>query len=375
MRTLWLFLSVFIAIAADSCRAQQAPPGTAIITGTVIDARSGEPLQLSNVYLVDTFLGSATDENGRYTIRSIPPGPYMLMATFVLYEVESRNVRVAAGDSLNINFRLKERVIETDEVVVTAETPEEWKRNLKYFEQEFFGSSPNAVYCKILNPEVLSFTGSRESGHLEAVAADMIKVENRALGYILHLVIDEFIFHRGTIRYRVYPRFEMSAAEDRGRLRQWENNRAETYAGSLKHFFRALGSNTLEEEGFSIFHNDALPPEDYFSAEAVPDSIVFPGKYEFEKELYFSNILKVVYERGEVWENKKLGRGYRDKTLPRQYLNKGLRKPVTWLAIRQPPVIFDNFGYVYDPYRLMLYGDWAMSRIADALPRDYVPIR
>lgn len=49
------------------------------ITGQVIDASNGNPLNFANVFLANTTLGDATDELGNYIITEIPPGSYELL--------------------------------------------------------------------------------------------------------------------------------------------------------------------------------------------------------------------------------------------------------------------------------------------------------
>ena len=46
------------------------------ITGKVSEKATGSPAVGVNVILIDTYLGAATDENGRFTILNIPPGTY-----------------------------------------------------------------------------------------------------------------------------------------------------------------------------------------------------------------------------------------------------------------------------------------------------------
>ena len=47
---------------------------TGKIAGTVKDATTGEALPGSNVIIVGTTMGAATDTNGEYFILNIPPG-------------------------------------------------------------------------------------------------------------------------------------------------------------------------------------------------------------------------------------------------------------------------------------------------------------
>ncbi|RPH92518.1 MAG: carboxypeptidase-like regulatory domain-containing protein, partial [Calditrichaeota bacterium] len=62
----------------------QTPMGS--ISGTVIDARSQEPLIAVNVIVLDTNYGASTDLEGRFTITRLPVGAYRLRFDYIGYE-------------------------------------------------------------------------------------------------------------------------------------------------------------------------------------------------------------------------------------------------------------------------------------------------
>lgn len=377
MTSLFLVLRVYLIFLAplflQTLAAQTNQTELFTIKGQVVDFRTGDPLPGANVYLNNTFLGAASDADGNFTIYNIPPGTYQLIATYVGYEVAQKPLYLTAELPGNIRFRLKQKIFKTGEVLITADFPKIWKQNLKLFTQEFIGKGDNGSYCTILNPEVLSFSGNWRFNSLEATASDILQVENRALGYKLYVILEEFVFHKGTIRYKVYPRFEYLAARNADETQRWSRNRAKTFIGSFTHFLRALSQNMLEEEGFKLYTTDNFPPEDYIEKAITGDEILHPGNNEFENELYFYNVIKVKFQWGEAGERTPLGNWKRDKTLPKRIADVGVRKPTTWIRIGKPPVYFDKFGYVLDQYRLKLYGDWVLSRVSDMLPRDYTP--
>jgi outer membrane receptor protein involved in Fe transport len=59
---------------------------TGKIVGTVIDARSGEPLIGANVTIEGTLLGIATDMDGNLLILNVEPGTYSFRASYVGYQ-------------------------------------------------------------------------------------------------------------------------------------------------------------------------------------------------------------------------------------------------------------------------------------------------
>lgn len=96
---------------------------TGKITGRVIDSQNQEPLVGVNVMLEGTYLGAATDMEGRYLILNIPPGVYNLRMSMMGYrETVTQQVRVRIDLTTNIDASLETTVLETDEsVTIIAE--------------------------------------------------------------------------------------------------------------------------------------------------------------------------------------------------------------------------------------------------------------
>lgn len=117
-------VTVFL-LAAISASAQSSGPATdAAVSGVVKDAVTGEPLANFNVstYLGVTWVGntvvmpgssrqlnSVTDENGRYRLAGLPPGPYRIQARSAetFGSPLTRRITVAGHDLENIDFLVK----------------------------------------------------------------------------------------------------------------------------------------------------------------------------------------------------------------------------------------------------------------------------
>ena len=94
------------------------------ISGFVIQKTNGDPAIGVNIILVDSYLGAATDENGRFTILNVPPGTYTLRADAIGFApVVMQNVRVTTSQTTEITIKLEEAVVEGQEVNVIAERP------------------------------------------------------------------------------------------------------------------------------------------------------------------------------------------------------------------------------------------------------------
>ena len=90
------------------------------ITGSVTVARDQTPLVGVQVYIPDTGIGALTNAQGRYLLINVPSGPQTLTAEIIGFGSASQTVTVADDEVHILDFRLSERAIELDEVVVTG---------------------------------------------------------------------------------------------------------------------------------------------------------------------------------------------------------------------------------------------------------------
>ncbi len=79
---------------------------TGMIRGKVTSAE-GNPLPEANIVIINTTLGSASDEDGKFIIRGIKPGTYILQCSFVGYRnAIRRNITVTANRFTEVDFVL-----------------------------------------------------------------------------------------------------------------------------------------------------------------------------------------------------------------------------------------------------------------------------
>ncbi len=90
------------------------------ITGKVTDAKDGAPLPGANVLIQGTSLGSATDTNGDFKIGRVPAGTYKIEARFIGYANLIKEVTLSPGQTVTVNFQLKEDPLLLDAVVVVG---------------------------------------------------------------------------------------------------------------------------------------------------------------------------------------------------------------------------------------------------------------
>jgi len=99
---------------ATSAMAQQG-----VVKGVVAD-ENGAPLAYTNVVILDSNFGAATNMNGEFEF-TVPPGRYDMQASYVGYEVQiKKEITVAAGATVTVNFTLKLSVVYGEEIVVVG---------------------------------------------------------------------------------------------------------------------------------------------------------------------------------------------------------------------------------------------------------------
>ncbi len=93
---------------------------TGVISGKVVDAKTGDPLPGANIMVTGLQLGAATDVNGKFKIINVPLGSYTLVARFIGYNSQTKKVTVRSGAVAQLNFSLAPTVLHLEDVVVTG---------------------------------------------------------------------------------------------------------------------------------------------------------------------------------------------------------------------------------------------------------------
>ena len=92
------------------------------VAGTVTDGITGEPLPGVNVVIEGTLQGTSTGVDGTYVIIGVRPGTYSVVASFIGFATQRREeVRVSVDLTTPVDFRMREEIIEGEEVIVTAD--------------------------------------------------------------------------------------------------------------------------------------------------------------------------------------------------------------------------------------------------------------
>ncbi|MFH2032293.1 MAG: TonB-dependent receptor [Bacteroidota bacterium] len=122
---------------------------TGKIAGFVLDKNTGEPLIGANIVVIakwvdgkprplDALLGASTDVVGEYFILNISPGLYSVKASYVGYKAEViTNVNISVDKTTEVNFNLEDVAFESEEVVVTAFSPQTVEKDVTATKQVY----------------------------------------------------------------------------------------------------------------------------------------------------------------------------------------------------------------------------------------------
>ena len=94
---------------------------TGAVSGYVLDAGTGDFLPGASVRIINTSIGAASDSDGYYRINRLPPGPLTLVVSYIGFRMDTLSTNIVAGQDTNLDIELYLDVLETEEVIVTAQ--------------------------------------------------------------------------------------------------------------------------------------------------------------------------------------------------------------------------------------------------------------
>ncbi|RMH50857.1 MAG: carboxypeptidase-like regulatory domain-containing protein [Bacteroidetes bacterium] len=358
------WLCLLISLGLQTAAAQTAPHVT--LSGVVLDAETGRPLDGAHVFIAASMTGTAAGPDGRFRLERVPAGTHRLIATRLGYTPATQTVRIHEAAPPPLTLHLTPTVLPVDEVTVTARRDRRWEKRLERFTRLFLGESDFARQCRILNPEVLAFEG-KWWGRFAARAHAPLLIENRALGYRIRYHLRDFELRGSTLRYDGEPFFEELEPTDAAERARWEAHRRQAFEGSFRHFLLSLLAGTSREEGFLL---SMLPSGDAYGSNTrrypvTPAQLLRPGPSPTEQQLRFSGFVEIVYLHERENEAFQRWQG-RPHATPR-------RNQTSFIRLTDGPTLIDHTGEVIDPYGVTTYGYFAFERVAELLPREYRP--
>ena len=101
-------------------------PARGTLKGTIKDAETGQAVVGANVTLHGTFLGAATDVNGKFSIARIPIGTYAVTISMIGYErLKMDGVKVVKDEIRFLDMLIHSLPIQSEPVIITANRREQ----------------------------------------------------------------------------------------------------------------------------------------------------------------------------------------------------------------------------------------------------------
>ncbi|MBC3784686.1 carboxypeptidase-like regulatory domain-containing protein [Spirosoma utsteinense] len=360
------------------------------IQGQVQNGKNLESLPFANVFLSGTTKGTVTDQNGSFTLLNVPAGRFDLIVSYIGFATLKTTIQTQ--DQKVYRFLLKPLDNQLDAVTVTARRrwDSDRARQLSLFTELFIGKNQNARQCRLVNPQVLSFTQKGDT--LRASAQEPLLIENRALGYRIKFQLEYFSYTDASnlIAYQGDPVFEPLRPANAKEAERWRRNRHYAYLGSVMHFGRALYQRQLAREGFTIQKViERKNRQGEVRLMGVPgDTIVSVNSLTNPKRLVslpmaaykhlldtvrstalqpviaFADLIQVIYTKEkEPYEYQRTQRSSAYDT------NDAFQKSI--MRMLDSSVTVEANGQFWPPRGIRHQGYWAWELMADELPFDY----
>ncbi|GAA4332062.1 hypothetical protein GCM10023149_38120 [Mucilaginibacter gynuensis] len=397
------YLTIFLFILSAACFAQHK------ITGTVYDADDKKPLPNATVFLNNTTNGTQTNNEGTYSVNNVKPGQYELIVSMVGYEPYRYSVKVYNDIKIPAIY-LKSKTTSLSGVKIKAR--EISKKDIRAFKDELIGRSRFAKQCEIINPKIIDINYNAADKLLTASTSDFLIVENKALGYRIKYLVNEFTRDEKKlyVAYEGYIQFEPMTG-DAIQQQRWRRNRMEAYEGSSQHFLRSVLANDTEQQGFKIFE---LSPNYKRPSDTVINAMLkkYSDRAQFGSAAFrpndslaywrdIQNLPKLLYywscelhDRNFIYttDQRSLYAMSYPATMFITYKNKKSNKTpnssFNLVAVNQPNSLgqwdtivylnelyafFDINGVFVNPAAIKMEGYWGKQRLADLLPIDFEP--
>ncbi|MAU16045.1 MAG: TonB-dependent receptor [Muricauda sp.] len=105
------------------------------LSGKIVDAENGEPLEQVSVYIPQLENGTVTDQNGNYTLKNLPEGNYKLVISYIGFETYSTSFEINPGSN-SFDHQMVPSAIEMDEVVLSTPFHKLQRENVMKVEQK-----------------------------------------------------------------------------------------------------------------------------------------------------------------------------------------------------------------------------------------------
>jgi len=98
--------------------------GQTTLSGKITDAVTGESLPGANITLKDTYTGTVSDVDGRYSLTVNHGTPFTIIFSYIGYRTQQIEISGSSSQT-EISVALETQAIGTNEVVITAQLREQ----------------------------------------------------------------------------------------------------------------------------------------------------------------------------------------------------------------------------------------------------------
>lgn len=332
----------FVLILFLNCLYAQTAKNKLI--GRVTVAGSGEPLVGVNIYLNNSTIGTTTDKEGFY-ILYIPDGRYEIVVSIIGFQPESRFIYVSKGTDKQLDFALKEKVYEINQVQIEDRYSDEWFKKLKFFKTYLLGQNDFSPSCRIENEKDIYFSGDYNT-IFTVHSYNPLRIRNDALGYLIECTIIKFEIYNEDIFciYSLKTRFTDISDQEPSNKVLWMVNRRRAYVGSLRHFlYTAITKNNFENFDVALVKKTDYKEKGIgvTSGKEIIQSIGENPDYL----LTFKGFLRVKYKYNIDF---------------------------SWIKLSETDSYINYNGYLVNPLSIIQYGKWAFDGLSKLLPLDYI---
>jgi len=228
-----------------------------LIKGTVLEKKTNNPISAA-IYFNGTFVGTLSDLKGNFELDvsnnvSMP----LTISSIGYYSVTLTEFLTTKP----LIIYLTPKVYEVSEVVISSKSLARRRiTNLNLFKKVFLGSTTNALNCKIINENDITFNYANDRDTLKAFASKPILIHNMSLGYNITYYLDRFEYFKKdrTFSFAGNLIFTEDLASDETNKQLYELKRKDSYLGSRMHFFRMLWADDLESAGFKVKNSSKM---------------------------------------------------------------------------------------------------------------------
>lgn len=364
----WLLKSGLAWILLLVLPGVQSLAQTFSLSGTIVEAGTGNPVPNVSLYVNGTTLGTTSGSTGYFELSGITlPGVFIV--SHVSYELKTIPLEDTAHLT-GMTIRLDPRIVELREATIIHD---QMRSNyLNRFKTWFLGLDYRDRNAQILNDSVLKFI-VLENDRIEAFANEPLQILLPQTGYLIRSDLVHFTlsYEEALSGYHCsilgYFYFEELKAGTRRQQRTIARNRADSYYNTRMHFCRSLYQDKLAENGYQFTRS-------CFAPEEQEEQVFRMGDYKREyvvnesgtRMLYITDIACPVFQI--------------------KYYFRGTNKPVDLNTFYAHPgnMIYSGLRFLSDTVRIhpsgripensILFSATIGSKgVAWMLPDDYIP--